>query len=314
MNVFITGATGFVGRNVCEYFHKNGFSVYGLVRDEKRISKARVEFIKPVFGDLESFDGSFLTSIDYVIHVAGLIRAPSYNEFYKANVLGTKAVVEKVVKYAGNIKRFIYVSSLAAGGPASDGPRREEDPDEPVSHYGKTKLYGEYEIHDLPYTILRPPVIFGPYDSALFIFFSLVEKYRVAPIAGFKPRHVDFIYIEDFCKAVFDVLKTDVTLNKKYYLGGNPLSWEGFGELIENAADVRTLKVRIPISIMWLTALLCEMGGFSLFSREKVKELSRLNWTSSCERASRDFSFSRKFSNEVAVKITYEWYKKNNWL
>src|SRR5262249_27707444 len=112
---------------------------------------------------------------------------------------------------APGLKRFVYVSSLAAAGPASshDRPKTEAETESPVSAYGESKLAGERELltfkDRFPVTIVRPPMVYGPKDKAVFGVIRPVAR-RFAPmIRGSTPdgsKYYSLIHVHDLCRGM----------------------------------------------------------------------------------------------------------------
>ena len=110
MKIIITGATGFVGRNLAESFHDDGLQVIAtgrslVVGDELR--KKDIEFKKADILDLNQLINAF-SPADCVIHCAAK-SGPwgRYRDFYETNVVGTRNVIEACKNH--NIKRIIFV-------------------------------------------------------------------------------------------------------------------------------------------------------------------------------------------------------------
>jgi nucleoside-diphosphate-sugar epimerase len=314
--IFITGVTGFVGRHLAEYFYKEGYKVYGLVRNKQKLEQANIPFVKPVWGSLESISESAIEDFSYIIHAAGVITAKNKNRYYEVNFLGTKRLVEIVNKNLPHLKRFLYISSLAAGGPANSHPRSESDIETPVSCYGESKLLGEKEVKkSISYfTILRPPVLFGPYDRGMLLAFKLPMKFGIAPIVGKNNSQVDFLFIDDFIKACFDAIVSPNTKGKEYFLGGNPLYWQEFWSIVSQVSGKKLKTISIPIFIVKGMGYISNVLGNSMLNSDKVKEIMCSNWTSSDEKAKKDFGFTHHTDNLTAIRITYQWYKQKNWL
>jgi nucleoside-diphosphate-sugar epimerase len=183
MKALVTGATGFIGSHLCEELAKRGYQVTCLVREKSNLKWIENIDLKLIVGDCKSIDSLFhaVTDIDYVFHLAGLTKACSKNDFFCANTEGTENLIKAVAEKNPKIKRFVYLSSLAAAGPSNNGsPLREDAEPRPVSSYGKSKLEGEKAVlkyKDLiPITILRPSAVYGPRDKDLFVFFKMLKK------------------------------------------------------------------------------------------------------------------------------------------
>src|SRR5690606_10255845 len=108
-------------------------------------------------------------------------------ELQRVNHQGTASLVRAAANL-DNPPKVILISSAAAGGPAAAPPRRPEDPPQPVSIYGKSKLAGEIAAIEnrgnCPVTIVRPGIVFGEGDQEFIRIFRAITKTRVNPLVG----------------------------------------------------------------------------------------------------------------------------------
>ncbi len=176
MKAFITGATGFVGRNFLAWMLANrpDWELTCLVRDESRARgqwpDARAGRVCWLAGDLlapETY-ADRLRQADYVFHIAALVSLRDGPEFYTMNTDTTRRLVE-TLSAGGRLKRLVFVSSISAidrpPGPHAVGPLTEASPPHPNTDYGRSKLQAEECVaaSGLPYSMLRPSYIYGPY-------------------------------------------------------------------------------------------------------------------------------------------------------
>lgn len=173
MTVFITGGTGFAGRNLIEFLldEHPDTELVCLVRSPEKAAflKGRPN-VRIVEGDLLD-PASYregLKDAGRVIHAAAMVGLKNGREFYTANTEATRLLIE-AAKRTGGVERFTFVSSISAidrppDKPALD-PLTEETPPHPNTDYGKSKLLAEEWVirSGLPYTILRPSYIYGPH-------------------------------------------------------------------------------------------------------------------------------------------------------
>jgi len=175
MNILITGATGFIGKHLARALSEI-YSVRCLVRKTSDISDLRNLNVEMAHGDLLVKDSleSALDGIDLIYHLAGEVYSRKKDDYYKGNILSTNNLLE-ICKEKG-IKRIIYLSSTAVYKPMADKILlTEESKCEPITFYGKTKLHAEQLIkqHNVPWVIVRAPVIYGPHQPTLLNRFFL---------------------------------------------------------------------------------------------------------------------------------------------
>ncbi len=166
MIALVTGANGFVGSHLVDLLLESGYQVRCLVRgtsDLRWLEGKNVELRHGGILDPSSLAGA-VRGADYVFHVAGITRARRREDFLRVNGEGTRNLAEACAKHAPGVRKIVYCSSLAAGGPApSSRPIDEESPAVPHSTYGRSKLEGEIALlrlaDRLSYSIVRPPAI-----------------------------------------------------------------------------------------------------------------------------------------------------------
>ena len=112
----------------------------------------------------------FCRACDIIVHLAGpahsKIPENAYSEFDQVNWLATQRLAD-AAKEAG-IERFVYISSVRAQiGASAVETVHEQDEPRPTNQYGRSKLAGEQAVRasDVPFTIFRPVVIYGPHPK-----------------------------------------------------------------------------------------------------------------------------------------------------
>src|SRR5262245_14346884 len=175
--VFLTGATGFVGHHVARSLVEQGWSVRALVRgDASRLERLGKLPLVPVAGDLSASTdlSTALASCDAIVHVAGIVKARTLDEYREGNARATQRLVDRGRRVCPNA-RFVLVSSQAAAGPARGGrPVTELDSPQPVSWYGVSKREGEEAVErgwKGLWLVIRPGVVYGPGDRGLLLMF-----------------------------------------------------------------------------------------------------------------------------------------------
>jgi nucleoside-diphosphate-sugar epimerase len=169
--IFVTGASGFVGKAVCKAFADLKYSVCGAVRNKDITSQLpNVKYVS--VGDLSStLDlNDLLTGYDHVIHCAGIAEQKNVisKKFYsQVNTEATAKLAEECV--IAGVKKFIYISSISVMGNQTNNNKRftYSDKANPSGLYAKSKYEAEkklLKINDktsLEVIIIRPPIIYG---------------------------------------------------------------------------------------------------------------------------------------------------------
>lgn len=327
MKALVTGGTGFVGSHVVEELLRKGIEVRCLVRptsNKRWLSSLNVEYVNGSLNDSTSLQDA-VVGVDYVIHVAGLTSARSREEFFQGNQVGTRNLVHAVREYNPTIKRFLCVSSLAAVGPAKDAntPVTEDTAYHPITTYGESKRAAEDEVlavQDFPWTIVRPPAVYGPRDSAVLTFFQSVHK-GILPLIGFDKKLVSLVHVHDLARGIVEATLFDQSIGKDYFISSDEFyTWDQIGDVTAAVMNKRRpMKLRVPHPLVMVLAGVSQFfGKFQskppVLDFEKGRDIVQPFWICSTEKARRDFGYTQQMSLKDGVQNTVDWYKNEGWL
>lgn len=320
MNALVTGATGFIGSHLVDALVRKGFSVTCLVRNPDNLrflECVNTRIIKGDCTDIKTLSNA-VKDVEYIFHLAGLTKACSEDDFFNANVKGTENIVHAVLENNPSIKRFIYLSSLAAVGPSSDGsPLKEDCEPRPVSVYGRTKLEGEKVVlaskNDIPITVIRPPVVYGPRDRDLLVFFKMI-KAGLIPYWG--KCYYSFIYVEDLINGIIISALNEHAVGEIYFMSdGNIYSADDIIGAISDALKKRPLKLYMPRFVMTMMGIVSGIKrGVSIINTDKIKEMKHSHWICNTEKAVSVLNFEPKVKIKEGVRWTADWYRIHQWL
>lgn len=322
--VLVTGANGFIGSRVCRLLTASGYAVRIVCRETSDLkllkgvpySKAIADITHP-----ETLPAA-IKEVDYVIHLAGSISAKNEDAFLRVNRQGTLNLITAIKDHHPDIKKFVLVSSVAASGPASGTPRREEDLPAPLTAYGRSKLAGEETLRPfydhIPITVIRPPAVYGPGDRAILTLFSLTRR-------GFKPymagghNRVHMVYVDDLAFAIKAAMESEQSAGQTYFIAETDA--HTVREMLDIMADLQGKKgigVNIPLWLLNFFASISEFfskmaGRAPLFSRDKVRELTS-DWKLDLSKAYRQLGFVSKVDFTSGAKTTIDWYIREGWL
>jgi NADH dehydrogenase len=249
MKVFLTGATGFVGRNMLKRLLAEGHSVRALVHEPEKASALKVEKVDLVAGDVVEGAGldQGMQGCDAAIHLVGIIVEKGKNTFERVHHIGTRNVVEAAKRMG--LKRLVHMSALGA---RADG----------AAEYQTTKWKGEEEVRrsGIPYCILRPSLIFGEGDGFVT---QMMDAMRSAPL--FRPVPGDGkpkfrpISIDDVTACFVRALTTETATNQTVELGGaDELTLNDVLAEIARCASVHKPAVHIPMPLMFAGATVAQ--------------------------------------------------------
>jgi nucleoside-diphosphate-sugar epimerase len=210
--VLVTGATGFLGHKTALRFFKEGFSVTGMGRNKKIGEELQSQGVSFVCVDLENSTDveNALGGFDAVIH-CGALSSPwgAYKDFYQANVIGTKNIVEACLKQ--KVRRLVHVSTPTLYVDTKDRLQVKESdplPKSGINDYAKTKkmaeaLIKEGSIKGLETLIIRPQGIVGPGDTSILPRLIRVAQKGTLPVIGQGENWIDLTYVDNVVQALF---------------------------------------------------------------------------------------------------------------
>ena len=327
MRVLLTGGTGFVGYNLVSALKQQGHEIVCLIRRTSNTTLLEelggVEYTMGELNDPASLRTA-LDGVDAVVHLAGAVKAVRREGYFAVNTEGTRNLVEAVRDARPGLKRFVYVSSLAAGGPSRPGePRNEQDEDRPVTHYGHSKKAAEDIIlgyrEEIPSVILRPATVYGPADVALLGFFRSVSR-------GFRARFLwrdlslSMVYAEDLAGAVVRALVSQLPSGDLFYVSdGREYRLDEVQQEIGTALGFSTRSVPLPRSLLFPVAAVSEIGirltGRARFLNwQKIIEAVQPAWTCSPQKLETRTGFRPRYELADGARATAEWYRTRGWL
>jgi nucleoside-diphosphate-sugar epimerase len=326
MKVLVTGASGFLGSHIAEQLAEAGHEVRLLLRLSS--TRAFLNFPHEVaIGDVTDPQSlGAVEGVDTVVHAAGLIKARSEDEFAAVNEIGTANLITAIQIVNPDLKRFVYISSLAAHGPSpADGtPRPIDAQPKPVSAYGRTKLVGELIVRESfladRAVAFRMPVIYGPRDPALLPFFRAV-RWKIAPLLAGGRNKISIVYAEDGARAVVHAVTAEADIGGKSYCpeDGQVHTWKDLLAAIEHAIDRKAIMVPVPRFVYMAAAALT--AGFGrvtrrpvIFTPDKVREMSKRAWVCSADDLKRDLGWIPHVQIDEGARLTYAWYREAGWL
>jgi nucleoside-diphosphate-sugar epimerase len=324
--ILVTGATGFVGSHLADSLLERGARVRCLARKSSNLRYVKDPGIELVYGGLDEstdWDQAF-EEVDTVYHVAGTTFARRAEDYYRVNHKGTELLLSEAVKRRDRIRRFVYISSLAATGPSRDGvPVDEDTSPSPITPYGKSKLLAEEAVKvvaDLvPVTVVRPPAVYGPRDYGIYEFFKAV-KGGMFPVIGRRDKRVSLVHVRDLVTGIILAGESDVAVGRTYFVSSeDDYSMLAVADLMAALMRKRLRTFKLPRPVAYGVALAAE-GAAALtrkppvINRDKVIDLSQTGWTCSIERARTELGYSPIVDLETGLRETIAWYKQEGWL
>ncbi len=243
-NIFITGAGGFIGKNIIEYF------------------KSNYQF--KIFNKEESI---FIQS-DIVVHLAGkahdLKNVSDASEYYTVNTELTKKIFDAFL--LSNAQVFITLSSVKAVADTLESQLTEDHFPNPITHYGKSKLLAEQYIlsKSIPQGkrvyVLRPCMIHGPGNKGnLNLLYKIVSKGFPWPLGAFENKR-SFCSIDNLCFVIKELINNVAIPSGVYNVADDePLATNDLVKLIAESQEKKFHIWNVPKSFI---KLLSKMGDF----------------------------------------------------
>ncbi len=275
--IFITGGSGFIGRNVVKRLKDKYELTLLLLPDEPSTGFGDLNIVRGDITRPNSLSG-LIEGHDTVIHMAGAVGYQSWRNTLSTNVDGTRNVIKKAVR-AGVI-RFIYMSSVSVYGRIPDLKITEEQPYKKIRDpYGDTKLEAEQlvrkyaEKNRIDLTILRPTAVYGEGDNKFLPQLTENIKSGKFRIMGDGTQSVDLVNVKDVAEAVYLTLLRPESIGQVYNIANeNNPSWNEFLKTVSKELDIPYKQRIISYKLAYRIAGLMEL--LSIF-RNKPPKLSR---------------------------------------
>lgn len=327
MNVFVTGGTGFVGAHLVKALVARGDRVTALVRRPALAERlgwgADVRLIRGDLADAAALREG-CAGADVVYHVAGQIAARTAAEFMVCNRDGTATVLEAARDRGA--RRLLFVSSLAVAGPTTPGhPIDETRAPAPVTDYGRSKLAAEVLVRaapaSLPWTIVRPPVVYGEWDRGTLKIFQLAQR-GVVPVFGDGSQELSVIHAEDLARSLIAAATAPAAVGRVYFAAHpTPTTSRALvlavGRALGNARAPRILPVPplVARGVLWAAGTLAHLAGrASLLSADKGNEYLAPAWTCRSDALTSDTGWRAQIPLDEGVRRAAHWYREVGWL
>ncbi len=246
--ILVTGGTGFVGTHLIRRLRKDDIAVRVVVRNPFKAQPLKDLGVDVVQGDMA--DAASLeqaaAGCERVVHLVGIIQETTGATFRGVHVDGTRNLLGASRK--AGVRQFLYQSALGTRPGAK-------------SAYHKTKWEAEELVRasTIPFTILRPSLIYGPGDQFTIRLSDMLKLSPVLPVIGSGTSKIQPIYIDDVTECIATAVAGDCCLNEIYEIGGpEQLTYEEVFHAIAEAMGVKRPPVHLPLLLVKTMARMFE--------------------------------------------------------
>src|SRR5258705_1352874 len=321
IDALVTGATGFVGANVARELLREGAAVRVLARpngDRRAIDGLAVEICEGDLVDPASVRRA-VQGVGTVFHVAADYRlwAPRPEEIYRANVEGTRAVLQAAAD--AGVKRVVHTSSVGALGIPKDGtPGTETTPvtlADMVGPYKASKFLAEqvalgFALKGLPVVIVNPSTPIGPWDVKPTPTGQMVVDFLKGKMVGSVDTGLNVVHVSDVARGHILAAERG-RIGQKYVLGHRNMPLIEIFRALAAITGVRAPRFQVPYGVAWLPPLCMEgaarvTGGTPQVPLTAVR-MSRKRMYFSAEKAVRELGLPQT-PVEGALRDAVAWF------
>ncbi len=327
MNVFLTGATGFVGSHVAQAYAAAGANLRLLTRSTSNLSALTGISGELVQGDLRNAEAlrAALTGCDALVHVAADYRlwVPDPADMYKANVDGTRDLL-RITREVG-VRKVVYTSSVATMGFRKDNTIVDEST--PVSeadmigHYKRSKWLAEQEAVAAAragqhVVILNPTTPIGPGDRKPTPTGRIVVDFLNGKFPAYVDTGLNLVDVDEIARMHLVALERG-TPGERYILGGENLTLKQILDKMAAISGLPSPTMRVPHAVAMAFAFCDEIitgkvrGKEPRATVEAVRMGRKMMWASSAK-AERDLGF-QVLPVYKALRAAMEWFVANGY-
>lgn len=319
--LLVTGATGFLGRNLVPHLLQSGHCVRVLVRASSRADWLRESNVDLVVGDVCDPDAvaHAVAGCRKVIHAAAHFRLWGPERvFYRTNLEGTCILLDAALR--ARVERFVYISTVVVIGRPLPGRIIDENhPACPNNPYESAKFAAEQAVlqawrdENLPVIILRPGAFYGPWGRYAWnrLFFEDPIRGLLLKVHG-GHRFTFPVFIRDVAQAI-ELALTRGRLGEIYNICGEPITHNQANQVINELAGLPHFRLNVPPwSMIALAALMTAWGwlmGTEPFYPLALESYVFDSWRVSSQKAREELGFVPT-PFEQGVRQTLQWYRE----
>lgn len=323
-HVFITGANGFIGSNLCRYFLEKGFEVNGLVRRTSDLHFLEGLSVRLFYGDLlEPRSFEIPQPVDYIIHSASLVSDLATGSQCESGIYGVAVnLIRKIIEQNIHPKKIVCISTALTLG--FNGLNiSEENPGESAQflpytlHKKKAEDYFFEQAgkHGLPLVILRPGDVFGPNDRVSCAKILRGRERGFPIIVGHGNWYFGYCYVDNLCQAVYLACLKEGVEGRAYSVTNSEFpTWRNFFSGLQEGIHKKQ-RVYVPVSLAYFVAYIQELRRkfSSHFEPEityyRIKRITT-HTTYDISKTIRELGYKPDNSMDKQIQAIVNWYKE----
>lgn len=324
MKVLITGATGFIGKNMVERLLEEGHDVVCVTRKpiKEGMFPQKVENIVLDLKEIEKI-GQQMAGVEIVIHVAAQLGhyGIPYQYFYDVNYLSTVKLAKLAIQYG--VKQFIFCSApfvVGLGGRKTG----EDEPYAPKDAYSETKMLAELGVINvcegrIPYTILRPSYVYGKGDTRRIALYKSIKKHYFALTTNGK-AYIHPTYVSDIVDGFILSMLNPNAYNEIFNLAAEQdCTSKEYLECIARNVDSKLIHINIGYQLSVFIANIVDGIFKKLFKKAGVVNKGRIdffaqNHSCNIDKAKEKLGYEPKVDLEMGIRKTIAWANKEGYL
>ena len=309
--VALTGASGFIGRNLVTELSLAGYRLRLLLRREPLVLHWPGSTPQVVSGSLDDPGAlaRLVDGADAIVHLAGVIKAAKSSQFFSVNRDASARLASTARRLAPHAP-FLLISSLAAREPT-------------LSDYAASKRDAEDAVLDTlgaRAVALRPPAVYGPGDPETLRFFQLA-RLPLIPLLGGSDARIAMIHVQDLSRLIVGLLQSWPGGQVLAAADGRPAGYR-WAELLGSAAlavgNTTPRFIKVPQGMLGGMAMLGDlaraMGSASMLSSQKLRELRHPDWSISPMEQALPVGWAAQFDLDAGFADAVRWYRRAGWL
>jgi dihydroflavonol-4-reductase len=284
MKIFITGATGFIGKQVLKQLRNTKHDLVCLVRKTSpSIDTLRSSGVKVIEGDVRDKSSVLLgmNGCDWVINLANIYSfwEPDKSVYKETNVDGTRNVMECALDT--RVSKVVHISTVVTFGKPNEVPFKEESNSGPerYSVYAQTKYEGDqiawdlYKNQGLPLVVIYPGAVLGsgdPKASGAYVS-GLVKK--TLPATVFKNSILTWVHVNDVAEGIIKAVEKPNNIGEKYIIGKFQISLKDFNKMISEISGASLPLITMP-TFMAMSSAYMLTGISNLIKKPPLWDMS----------------------------------------